>query len=273
MAAIPTEKLKEPMPKKPTATANALVKSALLTSLEGSPEPTSDTKLKKRKTGGRVKRSLDEKLALGKARSEISSWNDDTTLDSELSALYLGISEQSLVELPTGDENAEKASDKTNEVSAPPVIKIIAKGAKGRNQPVQYKLGDLRDYQRKIMARDRFQAAVNAGMSGWCSMRHPFFAEIEKRRQPMILSADAWDMHHPQREHLFASLAVKKLRVVWLTPLDASARRWSDLDAHRKWANQTLAMLREEAGAVQSALQSSEMCAEIALPVAQFFSW
>lgn len=254
MAAIPEEKPIGPKTKKPTA--NALARAALLASSGSAPAPALEPTSKKLKTGGRVKRSLDEKLALGKARSEISSWNDDTTLDSELSALYLGISEQSLAELPTEDE---KASDKTGEVSGPPVIKIFASGAKGRNQPVQYKLRDLRAYQRKITARDRFQAVVNAGMAGWCANRHPFFAELEARKQPMILSADAWDMEDPKREQLFASLADKKLRVVWLTPLDASGRRWNDLDAHRKWANQTLAMLREEISAVEGAFQASEI--------------
>ena len=243
--------------KKPTA--NALAKAALPSGLSQSSEPVSAKPEKKLRTGGRVKRSLEEKLALGKARSEISSWNDDTTLDSELSALYLGISEQSLAELPSEDENAQKDSDKTGEASGPPVIKIIASGAKGRNQPVQYKLRDLREYQLKIMAPDRFQAVVNAGMAGWCANRHPFFAELEARKQPMILAADAWDMARPNREQLFASLADKKLRVVWLTPLDASARRWSDLDAHRKWADQTFAMLREEMSAVESALQAGEI--------------
>lgn len=245
------------MPTKPTA--NALIKAALLASSGSATEPASQPRPKKPKTGGRVKRPLDEKLALGKARSEISSWNDDTTLDSELSALYLGISEQSLAELPTEKDGANRTPEKSGEVLGPPVIKIIASGAKGRNQPVQYKLRDLREYQRRIMAPDRFQAAVNAGMAGWCATRHPFFAELEARKQPMILSADAWDMEHPQREQLFASLAGKKLRVVWLTPLEASARRWNDLDAHRKWANQTLAMLSEEASAVGSALEATEI--------------
>ncbi len=258
MAAIPEEKLKEPKLKKPTA--NALAQAALLASQGEEPEPLAP-QLAKKKTGGRVKKSLDEKLALGKARSEISSWNDDTTVDSELAALYLGISEQALAELPTEDDNSDKHS-KASQISGPPVIKIIATGAKGRNQPVQYKLGDLRAYQRKTMARDRFQAVVNAGMAGWCATRHPFFAELEARRQPMVLSADAWDMARPERERLFAALADKKLRVVWLTPLDASARRWSDLDAHRKWGDQTLTMLSQESSAVQSALEATEISSE-----------
>jgi hypothetical protein len=258
MAAIREEKPKGPKPKKPTA--NALARAALLASSGSAPEAAVVAKADKPKAGGRVKKSLDEKIALGKARSEISSWNDDTTLDSELSALYLGISENALAELPTEDR---RASEKAGEVAGPPVIKIIASGAKGRNQPVQYKLRDLREYQRKIMAPDRFQAVVNSGMAGWCANRHPFFAELEARKQPMILSADAWDMARPDREQLFESLADKKLRVVWLTPLDASARRWSDLNAHRKWADQTLRMLAEEASAVSSAIEATEMSSEL----------
>lgn len=70
-------------------------------------------------------------------------------------------------------------------------------------------------------------------------------------------------MNDPKREGRFEALANKKVRIVWLTPLDASARRWSDLKDHRLWADQTLAMLREEISAVQSAVEATEISSEL----------
>lgn len=55
--------------------------------------------VKREKTGGRVRLSLAEKIQLAVQRSQISSLNDDTTLESELAALYLGVSEKKLEEL------------------------------------------------------------------------------------------------------------------------------------------------------------------------------
>lgn len=85
---------------------------------------------------------------------------------------------------------ANKATG-AQDTAGPPIIKIFDNGAKGRNQPVQCKLGDLREVQEKIKSRDNFAAAANAGLAGWCANRHPFFAEIEACKQLIILTAEA----------------------------------------------------------------------------------
>ena len=53
----------------------------------------------RKKTGGRVRLTLEQKLELAAQRSKIASFHDDTTLEPELAALYLGISEKKLEEL------------------------------------------------------------------------------------------------------------------------------------------------------------------------------
>lgn len=209
--------------------------------------------MKKPKTGGRVAKSLEQELAEGSARSVIAGWNDDTTVDSEMAALYLGISESKLAEL-RGSANQAKSGQ---EAGGPPLIKYFDKGAAGQNQPVLYKLRDLREYQEKSTASDSFNAALNAGLAGWTAMRQPFFAELERRRQPLVLEAHAWDMDDPKREGYFASLANGSMRVVWITPAEAAGSRWTRSERHRPWAEGYLLALRAESQNVGAALEGT----------------
>lgn len=208
---------------------------------------------KRPKTGGRVSKTLEQKLAEGSARSVIAGWNDDTTVDSEMAALYLGLSESKLAEL-RGSSNKAKAGD---EAAGPPLIKYFDKGAAGQNQPVLYKLRDLREYQKKSTASDSFNAALNAGLAGWTTMRQPFFAELDKRRQPLALEAHAWDMGDPKREGFFAALANGSTRVVWITPAEAAGSRWTRSQRHRPWAEGYLFALRAESQYISAALEGT----------------
>ncbi|MCX7139834.1 MAG: hypothetical protein NT123_01805 [Proteobacteria bacterium] len=213
---------------------------------------------KRPKTGGRASKSLEEKLKLGQARSQVSSWHDDTTVDDELAALYLGISKKKLEELRAP---SKEAKDKQR-VAAPPILKIFDPGAKGQNQPVQYKLGDLREYQRSIKAADIFDAAVKAGLAGWMTIRQPFFAHPEDREKTVIV-ADAWDMGDPSREDLFANLMNRRVRVVWLTPAEASRMRWTDVGRHRAFAAFGLKLLREEIAAIEVSEEATDIASGI----------
>ena len=210
---------------------------------------------KKPKTGGRVAKTMQQKLAEGSARSVIAGWNDDTTVDSEIAALYLGISEKKLAEL----RGSTKQASVDGEAAGPPLIKYFDKGASGQNQPVLYKLRDLRDYQKKNKASDSFNAALNAGLAGWTTMRQPFFAELEKRRQPLVLEASAWDMRAPNREGRFASLIEGRTRVVWLTASEAARSRWSSLQAHSEFAAAGLLALSQEREAIGAAIDGTDI--------------
>ncbi len=67
---------------------------------------------KKQKTGGRVKKSLDQLMSEARIRNEIAGMNDDTTLPEELAAIYLGISVSELAEMRKPPKKAAQQQDR-----------------------------------------------------------------------------------------------------------------------------------------------------------------
>lgn len=198
------------------------------------------------------KKTLAEKIADAQARDLIARLDDDCTVDTDLAALYLCISPRQLEDLRSGSEG-------------PDMMKAIQKGAQGSNQPVHYKMGSLREWQRGLQASGSFDAAVKGGLAGWVSERRPFFAELDEAfnaRRRDILVGDAWDARDQEREDRFARLVGGSLRVVWMTALEAASALWDDAAAHRVYAERALALLRQEAGAIDAAILHSELLAE-----------
>ena len=141
---------------------------------------------KRAKTGGRpAKKSTLEMIEDAKLRSEIARLDDDTTLPAELAALYLCMSTSQLAifHKEIGGEGGRK--------DGPAIIKHIEKGAVGQNQPVYYKLGALRAWEKKNTALTSFEAMKNAGMLGWVSTQAPFFTKTQpagRRKRLTILA-------------------------------------------------------------------------------------
>lgn len=214
-------------------------------------------KAKKPKTGGRKKKSIEEQLAQARLASDIAALHDDTTISAELAAIYLGISLKQLGSL----RSKPKAVDETRGVKGPEMIKIVDKGSVGMNQPVNYKLGTLRDYQKKNTVSTSFESALNAGLLGWATIQMPFFAEKEKRedRGRLLLLGNAWNLSDPNREERFKEAVEDKARIVWLTAMEAATSRWDDLARHKALAKIGLAMMKEEARAVKAALEGTEV--------------
>lgn len=121
--------------------------------------PSAPDRPKRAKTGGRTVKPLSKKMEEARARSEIAGWHDDTTLDTELAALYLCMSVKKLEELRTQSVRASRAGS-----GSPAMIKIFDAGAVGQNQPVLYKLGELRRFQQANTSNSSFDAAVAAGL-------------------------------------------------------------------------------------------------------------
>lgn len=217
---------------------------------------------KRLKTGGRAKApSIQEQLETAKLQSEIGALNDDTLLTTELAALYLGIKVKTLEEMRGP---IKKGGAQTRGVEGPPFEKIIGKGDVGQNQPVHYALGQLRAWRKKNSATTSHQAALNAGLFGFVSTQLPFFAEAGERKRNArdILIAGAWDVEDSKREERFKDLFEGRLRVVWLSPMEAAASRWANLDAHKRIANLAIALMKEQRGAVDAALEFTEISAE-----------
>lgn len=202
---------------------------------------------KRVKTGGRKSETLEEKLAKAKKRSEIAALHDGTTLDSELAALYLGMSEKKLEELRHHDG------------AGPTIAKYPDPNAKGQNQPVIYMLGDLRDYQKKMKATGSFDAAIKAqSMFQLATQKRSFFAHLDGKFVGDLI-ADAQDPTLRDRDELMSQLAAEQIQVVSLTPLEAGARRWSNPKAHRDLVETIKAAMSQEKDALDAAALSSEL--------------
>ena len=162
---------------------------------------------KRLKTGGRASMTIDQQIILAAHRSKISELNDDVTLESPLAALFLGISVKKLEELRRPIKTSEFGA-----IPRLPFLKIFAAGAIGQNQPILYKLGDLRTFQNSIRVTDSHQAAVGAGLALWLNTKHPFFVKKSNAGELFILG-NAWDMHVPDREKLFLELVTGRISI------------------------------------------------------------
>ena len=175
---------------------------------------------KRVKTGGRASMTIEQQINLAVHRSRISVLNDDVTLESPLAALYLGISAKKLEEL--------RRPIKTSELSVTPrlpFLKIFDAGAIGQNQPILYKLGDLRTFQQSIRVTDSHQAAVGAGLASWLNTKHPFFVKKSNAGELFILG-DAWDMYLPDREVLFLELVTGRILIKSMKLTVAAIGAW-----------------------------------------------
>lgn len=221
---------------------------------------------KRQKTGGRVKKPLDQMLAEARVASELASLNDDTTLPEALAAIYLGISTAELAEHrkpPKKKKAAPAAKAEASDSKTPrlKMIKPIREGAVGQNQKVLYKLGDLRAYQKSITVESSFEAAVNAGIYGFVAIQVPFFATVPKRgeRGPAILVGKAWDKLDPEWAKRFRDVVDGNLMVEWMTPAAASSNLWTTVAAHKAFAEPWLKLLKHEMEATATALESTEI--------------
>lgn len=229
------------------------------------------TKPKRAKTGGRLpKKGLDQMMAETRIRSELATMDDDTTLPADLAAIYLCISTKQLAELrkrlPSKAVSSKSSKDKSVKESPKQglrMIKLTDKDAVGINQPVTYKLGDLRAYQNAHMGYDTFEAALASGILGWMSDKFPFFSKQTgqtKVSRPVIHSpAFGFGRATKKKEAAIQSVRKGELNVVWLTPKDAVGSQWSDEKAHEKLASRWIKILETEKQITESALKRTSV--------------
>ena len=208
------------------------------------------------KTGGRKKSSLEEEMARARIASEIAGWPDDTTLNEDLSAIYLGVS----VSLLESGRAKPKDPDNPRGFEGPEMIKIIGQGAVGQNQRVNYKLGALRAYQAKNTSKSSFDSALKAGLLGWTTIQLPFFAKFELRNRQAcaVICGNAWNIADPRRESLFFELVQEKIQLVSLTSRDAVLSHWDDVDSHQAYAKIGASLWRDEGRAVKAAIENAD---------------
>lgn len=218
--------------------------------------PTTTTR---KKTGGRVRLTLEKKLELAAQRSKIASFHDDTTLEPELAALYLGISEKKLEELRRATTNARQHTSHRI-----PFYKIFDHDALGQNQPILYKLGDLRYFRSLIKVTDSHEAAVNAGLASWVfvnrqinsknkidgdyiiqrlltsfSKKQPYFLKREKDGSRSII-INAWDIDSvecAEGEKNLLDFITGKIDIKFYSFAQASIQVWTNYLNHANHNN------------------------------------
>ncbi|MEY6622795.1 hypothetical protein AB9B11_20480 [Enterobacter hormaechei] len=144
---------------------------------------------------------------------------DDTALNVELTALYLGISVKSLARYRQNGEG-------------PPYIQYQAGNSKARNQRVNYLLGDLRIWRDGYKVVSTMQAAQVRGLAFNSlidfTIPQPFWhidnsAELQNRNK--ILSHA---LRTPE-ERFKIYLAEKHINIVWISVEEALLLDWTDL--------------------------------------------
>lgn len=242
-----------------------------------------DQKSEKRaKTGGRkAKMGLDDMIANAERRGRLAALPDDTTVEAELAAFFLIMSMSQLrehrkEELPSEEDKkaarlemaadaAAKAAGRTRKKPVDPadakpkglrMIKIAEKGAVGSNQPVTYKMGDLKDFQKQHSGYGTFEVRLaSAGLLGFVSEAVPFFASPKPDRKGRpILQCKGWGMDQAGREKLVASTLAGETRCVWLTPAQALHSLWTSEARHKEFAKPWIGLLKEEIGAAKASI-------------------
>ena len=190
-----------------------------------------------------------------------ASLPDDTMLTADIAALYLRLTPADFVDT----QRQRRPEGRTHP----------GRGDKGGKTPPPqntFRLGTLRDQEKKQPAPTDLDAAMKSGLAGWASAKLPFFAELEPRvkRGRRVLIGNAWDTAVPEREARIGELVKGRIRVTWITSAEAAASLWSDAAAHRAFAARGLALLETEAKAIEVSLAATERMAADMPSAAEF---
>lgn len=144
---------------------------------------------------------------------------DDTALNVELTALYLGISVKTLARYRQNGDG-------------PPYIQYQAGNSKARNQRVNYLLGDLRVWRDGYKVVSTMQAAQVRGLAFNSlidfTIPQPFWHidnELDSDNKNKILSHA---LRTPE-ERFKIYLAEKHIKIAWISVEEALLLDWTDL--------------------------------------------
>lgn len=201
----------------------------------------------RKKTGGRVRPSVDELLERAARRSKVAELNDGTLLEAPLAALFLGLSENELYELRNPPPDARG-------VDGPVFLKHVKRGAIGQNQPVRYPLGELRRYVQSLQGVTSHEVALKSGLLGWVSREAPYFVQPDSRR---VIVGAVWRLSDPDRERKFARVMSGDLDIIWITAAEAVQMCWAHQASHEQHSFRWRELLGEALAATQSAAAAS----------------
>ncbi|WP_236698522.1 hypothetical protein [Xylophilus sp. Leaf220] len=181
-----------------------------------------------------------------------ASLPDDAMLTADIAALYLRITPADFVDT----QRQRRPEGRTHSGRAD-------KGGKAAPAQNTFRLGTLREQEKKQPAPTGLEAATKSGLLGWASAKLPFFAELEPRvkRGRRVLIGNAWDTTNPEREAWIGALVKGRIRVTWITSSEAAASLWSDAATHRAFAARGLALLGTEIQVIEASVVASERLA------------
>ena len=181
-----------------------------------------------------------------------ASLPDDAMLTADIAALYLRITPADFVDT----QRQRRPEGRTNPGR-------VDKGGKTPPPQNTFRLGTLREQEKKQPAPTGLEAVTRSGLLGWASAKLPFFAELEPRvkRGRRVLIGNAWDTTNPGREAQIGELMKGRIRVTWITSAEAAASLWSDAAIHHAFAARGLALLEAETQAIAASLVATERLA------------
>lgn len=152
---------------------------------------------------------------------------DDTTLNVELTALYLGISVKTLARYRQNGDG-------------PPYIQYQAGNSKARNQRVNYLLGDLRIWRDGHKVVSTMQAAQVRGLAFNSlidfTIEQPFWHidnELDSNNRNKILSHA---LRTPE-ERFKLYLKEERVKITWTSIEEALSWEWADLNERQVFNN------------------------------------
>lgn len=224
------------------------------------PEIGARAEVKSSKTGGRVKKDVGQLMAETRIRAELAVMHDDTTLPAELAAIYLCISSKQLGELR---KRVPLLKGKESKFKGPRMIKLSDGEAIGSNQPVTYKIGDLRKYQTEHSGYDTFETSLASGLMGWVSNPAPFFVRFDKTsgRDSVVFVAKAWGWgsNMAAKESLIKEALDGVLKVMWVLPADATRALWEKPSGHKAFAKLWFGALKLERQIVKQKVEDTKI--------------
>lgn len=144
--------------------------------------------------------------------------------------------------------------------SGPVYIQAGGANAKGTNQTVTYLKKSLQDWLKGNTVSSSMEAAIRKGQA---------FATIFDLAEAMPFYVDAIGAVESPAEENTIDVVIERLGswdLVWLTPVEAAARRWTSLAAHRNFAGNVQRVLSNMQDGISSSLEASELAEPIPTP-------
>jgi hypothetical protein len=126
-------------------------------------------------------------------------------------------------------------------------------GAKGSNQKITYEKADLIAYKESQKVSGSMKAAIRKGQA---------FATLMDLAEEQAFYVDGAGRVESMVEENLVQTVVDRLglwEMVWLTPVEAASRTWSDLAAHQSFAGGVLNVLSRAQRGVDAGVEATDI--------------